>query len=243
MHCPPLPFLPSRTAKDGCPPESSFASGEDQVIENDICDTHVQSLVQALWLRDPRIEEHTQRVTAMALALAHLWGLSKEQSLPIRRGALLHDVGKIGIPDAILHKNGVLTPEEQEVMRMHPVYAYELLRGVPYLRAALEIPYCHHEKWDGTGYPRGLKGSQIPFGARLFAVVDVWDALLSDRPYRPAWTKRQTMAYIRVEAGKHFDPEVVRMFGVLLGGLNTFRDAKPLPMMISHARVHAGFAG
>jgi HD-GYP domain-containing protein (c-di-GMP phosphodiesterase class II) len=119
----------------------------------------------------------------------------------------------VGIPDAILHKKGASTVDEQAVIRMHPIYAYELLYPGPYLRPALAIPYFHHEKWDGSGYPLGLHGNQIPFAARLFAIVDIWDALLSDRPYQAAWSRDKTIAYIRDQSGKHFDPEVVRMFG------------------------------
>ncbi len=212
-------------------------------MEDNICDTHVHSLVRVLSLRDPQIEAHTQRVTAMALALAQLWGVPKEQLTEIRRGALLHDIGKIGIPDAVLHKNGPLGARELQVMRMHPVYAYELLSQIPYLRSSVEIPYYHHERWDGAGYPRGLKGRQIPFAARLFAVVDVWDALLSDRSYRAAWSRHKTAAYIRNQTGKHFDPEVVEAFAHLIGGLDDLVEAEVLSPVISPVRFSAGFAG
>ena len=134
----------------------------------------------------------------------------------MRWGALLHDIGKMGILDNILLKPGKLTEEEWESMKMHPVYAYELLLHIDYLRSALDIPYCHHEKWNGMGYPRGLKGEEIPLAARIFAVVDVWDALLSDRPYRQAWSIDQTRQYFRSEAGAHFDPYVVETFLRLL---------------------------
>ncbi|BAF61049.1 hypothetical protein PTH_2868 [Pelotomaculum thermopropionicum SI] len=130
----------------------------------------------------------------------------------LRRGALLHDIGKLGVPDRILHKPGPLDPEEWEVMRRHPVYAWEMLSQIEHLRPALDIPYCHHEKWDGTGYPRGLKGAEIPFPARIFAVVDVWDALCSERPYRPAWPREKAIAYLIEEKGRHFDPAVVQAF-------------------------------
>ncbi|MEW6718352.1 MAG: HD-GYP domain-containing protein, partial [Chloroflexota bacterium] len=130
----------------------------------------------------------------------------------VRRGALLHDMGKLGIPDTILLKPGPLTEKEWEIMHQHPVYAYELLAPIPYLRPALDIPYCHHENWDGSGYPRKLKGEQIPLVARIFAVVDVWDALRSDRPYRKAWPEEKALAYIQEQAGKHFDPQVVEAF-------------------------------
>jgi len=132
--------------------------------------------------------------------------------LHIRRGALLHDIGKMGVPDNILLKPGELTEEEWVRMRTHPGYAYDLLKPIAFLAPALDIPYCHHEKWDGTGYPRRLKGQEIPLAARLFAVVDVWDALLSDRPYRKAWTSERARQYIRDQAGIYFDPKVVETF-------------------------------
>ena len=130
----------------------------------------------------------------------------------MRRGALLHDMGKLGIPDAILQKPAALTIDEWQIMRKHPQFAYDMLYPIEYLRAALDIPYCHHEHWDGTGYPRGLKGEQIPVSARLFAVVDVWDALISDRTYRPAWRKADAIEYIRQGSGTHFDPQAVDLF-------------------------------
>ena len=130
----------------------------------------------------------------------------------IEMAAPLHDMGKIAIPDSILLKPGPLTEEEWAVMKLHPVYAYEWLSGIPFLKKALEVPYAHHERWDGSGYPRGLKGLEIPLSARIFAVADVYDALTSDRPYRKAWPKEKALAYIREEAGKQFDPEVVEAF-------------------------------
>jgi HD-GYP domain-containing protein (c-di-GMP phosphodiesterase class II) len=130
----------------------------------------------------------------------------------MQRGALLHDLGKMGIPDNILLKGEELTAEEYELMKRHTIYAYELLSPIEFLRPALDIPYCHHEKWDGTGYPRGLADEQIPLAARIFAVVDVWDALRSDRPYRDAWPAEKAVAHIRAEAGRHFDPRVVEAF-------------------------------
>jgi response regulator RpfG family c-di-GMP phosphodiesterase len=139
-------------------------------------------------------------------------GIDPQELVHIRRGALLHDIGKLGVPDHILLKHGKLTEEEWEIMRQHPVYALNMLMPITYLRPALDIPYCHHEKWDGTGYPRGLKGEQIPLSARLFAIVDVWDALGSDRPYRNAWPKDEILKYIYEESGKYFDPQVVEAF-------------------------------
>jgi HD-GYP domain-containing protein (c-di-GMP phosphodiesterase class II) len=139
-------------------------------------------------------------------------GVDETKLQHIRRGALLHDIGKVGIPDSILLKQDALTPEEWEMMKMHPVYSYELLRSISYLLPAIDIPHFHHEKWDGTGYPLGLKGEAIPQAARLFAVVDVWDALRSARPYRAAWSDSEVRAYLRNNSGTHFDPVVVDIF-------------------------------
>jgi PAS domain S-box-containing protein/putative nucleotidyltransferase with HDIG domain len=175
-------------------------------------DTTLEGWSQALDLRDKETEGHTQRVTAIAERLARAMGLSEAELVHVRRGALLHDIGKMGIPDSILLKRGPLTVEEWEIMKLHPVYAFELLSPISFLRPALDIPYCHHEKWDGTGYPRGLKGAQIPIAARIFAVIDVWDALRSDRPYRKAWSVGKVREHIRSLAGTHFDPKVVEAF-------------------------------
>ena len=175
-------------------------------------DTTIEGWSRALDLRDRETEGHTQRVAELTVQLARIQGLDETEIDHIRRGALLHDIGKMGVPDQILHKPDQLNEEEWAVMRMHPVFAYELLSPIAYLRPALEIPYCHHEKWDGSGYPRGLHGGEIPLSARLFAVVDVWDALRSDRPYRLAWPEEKALNYIRTEAGTHFDPQAVELF-------------------------------
>ncbi len=175
-------------------------------------DATIEGWSQAMDLRDKETEGHTQRVTGMTLHLARELGMSEEALLHIRRGALLHDIGKLGISDDILRKPGALTDEEWVEMRKHPEYAYQMLTPIEYLRPALAIPYCHHEKWDGSGYPRGLKGEEIPLAARIFAIVDVWDALTSDRPYRPAWSKEKTLDYIQSLNGKQFDPKVVDAF-------------------------------
>ncbi len=167
---------------------------------------------RALELRDKETEGHTRRVTELTVQLARRLGIEGNALVQLRRGALLHDIGKMGIPDEVLRKREPLTEEEKAIMRQHPQFAYELLSPIPYLRPALEIPYCHHEKWDGSGYPRGLKGEEIPLSARIFAIIDVWDALLSDRPYRKAWEKEKVIAYIRKESGKHFDPRIVSVF-------------------------------
>ena len=146
------------------------------------------------------------------MALSRAMNIPDKDLIQMRRGALLHDIGKMGIPDTILLKPGALTEAEWVIMKKHPVYAYELLAPIQYLRPALDIPYCHHEKWDGTGYPRGLRGEQIPLSARLFAVVDVWDALSSDRPYRAAWPAAQVRDHIAHGRGSHFEPRVVEVF-------------------------------
>ncbi|GAP08949.1 protein containing PAS domain S-box [Bellilinea caldifistulae] len=172
----------------------------------------IEGWSRALDLRDKETEGHTRRVADLTLLMAERIGLDPAQVAHVRRGALLHDIGKMGIPDAILLKPGPLTDEEWEIMRKHPLYAYQMLYPVQYLRPALDIPYCHHEKWDGTGYPRGLKGEEIPLAARIFAVADVWDALTSDRPYRPAWPQAKALNHIREQAGTHFDPRVVKVF-------------------------------
>jgi HD-GYP domain-containing protein (c-di-GMP phosphodiesterase class II) len=175
-------------------------------------DATIEGWSRALDMRDTVTEGHTKRVTDMALNLARIMGMSESDLVHMRRGILLHDMGKMGIPDAILLKPEALTKEEWKIMHMHPQYAFEMLAPISYLRPALDIPGCHHEKWDGTGYPRGLKGEQIPLAARIFAVVDVFDALTSDRPYRKAWTRGKALQYILDEKGKFFDPRVVDVF-------------------------------
>ena len=176
----------------------------------------IEGWSRAMDLRDRETEGHTQRVTAITTQLARMFDLHEEEILQIRRGSLLHDMGKLGIPDYILHKPGPLTEEEWELMRKHPVFAYEMLSPIHYLKPAIDIPYSHHEKMDGSGYPRGLKGEEIPLAARIFAVADVYDALTSDRPYRPAWSKEKALNYIREQTGHHFDPIVVEKFFQLI---------------------------
>jgi PAS domain S-box-containing protein len=175
-------------------------------------DATLEGWSKTLELRDQDTEGHTRRVTELTLRLASAMGVRGDELVHVRRGALLHDIGKVGIPDSILTKPGPLTEEEWQIMRQHPVYAYELLSPVEFLVEALNIPYCHHERWDGTGYPRGLIGEDIPLDARIFAVVDVWDALLSIRPYRKAWSREKAVAYIIEQAGRQFDPMVVDAF-------------------------------
>jgi len=175
-------------------------------------DATIEGWSRAMDLRDKETEGHTQRVTVLSETLAKLAGIKEEELIFIRRGALLHDIGKLGVTDSILLKSDKLTDEEWNIMRKHPQYAYDMIYPIEYLRPALDIPFCHHEKWDGSGYPRGLKGEEIPLPARIFAVVDVWDALTSDRPYRPAWDKQKTLNYINDQSGKHFDPHIVEVF-------------------------------
>lgn len=172
----------------------------------------LEGWAHALELRDKDTEGHTRRVTELTLKLARALKIDEDDLVHIQRGALLHDIGKVAIPDSILHKSSTLTQKEWQIMRQHPQYAYDMLKNIAYLQPALEIPYCHHEKWDGSGYPRGLKGEQIPLAARIFAVVDVWDALTSDRPYRPGWSQQKTLEYIKNLAGTHFDPAIVEIF-------------------------------
>jgi PAS domain S-box-containing protein/putative nucleotidyltransferase with HDIG domain len=175
-------------------------------------DATIEGWSHALDLRDKETEGHTLRVTEMTVKLAQYFGMNAEELKLIRWGALLHDIGKIGVPDNILLKPGSLTDEEWQVMKKHPIFAFEMISPIHYLKGAIEIPYSHHEKWDGTGYPRALIGEQIPLSARIFAAVDVYDALTSDRPYRKAWSISEALEHIKNESGKHFDPQVVDAF-------------------------------
>lgn len=175
-------------------------------------DTILEGWSRTLELRDQQTDGHSRRVSELAVRLARAMGMEEAQLQQVRRGALLHDIGKVAIPDSILVKPGPLTEEEWGIMKRHTSYGYELLAPILFLQEALEIPYCHHERWDGTGYPRGLKDEAIPLAARIFAVIDVWDALCSDRPYRKAWPEQQARTYIRSLSGTHFDPKVVDTF-------------------------------
>jgi len=172
----------------------------------------LEGWVSALDMRDKETEGHTQRVRILTERLARKMGVGDNEMVHITRGALLHDIGKMAIPDGILLKPGALTDDERELIKKHPVYAYDMLKRIDFLLPAIDIPYCHHEKWDGTGYPRGLKGNDIPFAARIFPVIDVWDALTSDRPYRKKLPKNKVLEHIRADSGKHFDPQVVEVF-------------------------------
>jgi len=175
-------------------------------------DETIEGWSRALDLRDRETEGHSRRVTDLTLRVAGEMDVREEEHIHMRRGALLHDIGKMGIPDRILLKPGPLDEDEWEIMRRHPVIAYELLSPIIYLRPALDIPYCHHEKWDGTGYPRGLKGDAIPLAARIFAAVDIYDALCSERPYRPAWPREKVLRHIDSLSGTHLDPKVTEVF-------------------------------
>lgn len=172
----------------------------------------VEGFARALELREGEPLGHTRQVTEIAARLAKAVGVSDGDLLHLRRGALLHDIGKLGVPESILHKSEALTEKEWKVMRTHPQIAFDLLSPIIYLHSALDIPLCHHEKWDGSGYPQGLKGNQIPLAARIFAVVDVWDALISDRPFRKAWSDEKASDYLREQVGSRFDTGIVNIF-------------------------------
>jgi putative nucleotidyltransferase with HDIG domain len=189
--------------------ESLEASNEELQMAYQLT---LEGWVRALDLRDKETEGHTQRVTILTERLARMLGMIGDDLIHITRGALLHDIGKMAIPDSILLKPGELTEEERALIKRHPVYAYEMLSPIEFLRPALDIPYCHHEKWDGSGYPRGLKGEEIPFAARIFPVVDVYDALVSNRPYRKGLPIEEVKDIIKNDSGTHFDPRVVDVF-------------------------------
>ena len=177
-----------------------------------VYDKKVERWLQAMDLYDKEITEHTLRVTALSLLLAQGLGFSKAELAYIQYGTLLHDIGKLGIPEKIMRKPGKLTPYEYQIVKQHPVYAHEWLLSQKDFQPAKVIPLFHHERWDGGGYPYGLKGKEIPIFARLVAVVDVWDAITSDRPYRKAMGEREALDLIISQSGKQFDPEIVETF-------------------------------
>lgn len=181
-------------------------------------DATIEGFSRALDLRDRETEEHTRRVTDITVKMAVRLGVDESEIVHLRRGAILHDVGKVAIPDHILFKPGPLADDEWIIMRRHPIIAVELLSPVSYLEPALTIPHWHHEKWDGSGYPDRLGAEEIPFHARMFALVDVYDALTSDRPYRAAWSKQDTIHYIKSQSGRHFDPKLVPEFLHMVSG-------------------------
>jgi len=178
----------------------------------DAYDKTIEGWVRALDLRDRETEGHTQRVTELTVKVAKTLEFSAEEIIHIRRGALLHDMGKMAIPDEILQKPGPLDEAEWKKMRQHPQYAFDMLSPIAYLRPSLTIPFYHHERWDGSGYPHGLKGEEIPLAARLFSIVDVWDALCSDRPYRKKLPPSEVSSYLREKSGHLFDPRLVEIF-------------------------------
>jgi response regulator RpfG family c-di-GMP phosphodiesterase len=190
--------------------ESELIRAHEDTIQ--AYDRTIEGWCKALELRDNVTEGHTQRVTELTLQIATQMGISEQEHIHIRRGALMHDIGKMAIPDAILKKPGSLDDDEWIEMRMHPIYAFDMLSRISYLGPSLAIPYCHHEKWDGSGYPRGIAGEKIPLAARIFAIADVWDALRSDRPYRKALPASTALDYIQENKGTHFDPQVVDAF-------------------------------
>ncbi|HEU0297010.1 MAG TPA: HD-GYP domain-containing protein [Anaerolineales bacterium] len=184
----------------------------DRDIHEQSTDWEIEGWLDSLDVRTRETREHILRVAEATVELAKMAGIPEHEIVCIRRGALLHDIGKIGVPDRILVKPDKLTDDEWEEIRKHPLYAYDLFYPVDYLKSSLSIPYSHHEKWDGTGYPQGLKREQIPLAARLFAVVDVWDTLSFDQVYRKAWPREKITAYIKQQSGAHFDPAVVDLF-------------------------------
>jgi PAS domain S-box-containing protein/putative nucleotidyltransferase with HDIG domain len=196
----------------------------------------IEGWSRVLDLRDKETEGHTQRVTEMTLCLARALGVPDDELVHIRRGALLHDIGKMAISDTILQKPGPLSEEEWRQMRLHPEYAYQMLHPIDYLRPALDIPYFHHEHWDGSGYPRGLKGDEIPIAARIFAIVDVWDALLSNRPYRKGSNEEAVLEYIKKHAGTYFDPRLVESF-IELYECGVFNDTQTSRMTRSPGQI------
>jgi putative nucleotidyltransferase with HDIG domain len=210
-----LEFLETMAAQAAIAIDNSGMFEDLQRTNTDLVmayDATIEGWARTLELRDRYTSGHTERVSELTVRLARRMGIREADLIHVRRGALMHDIGKMAVPDSILLKPGPLTPEEWQIMRQHPVNAYELLYPITYLRPALDIPYSHHEKWDGSGYPRGLAQEQIPLAARVFAVVDVWDALRSDRPYRTAWPEQKVREYLREQSGTHFDPSIVGAF-------------------------------
>lgn len=210
-----LEFLQSLAAQAAIAIDNATLFNELQTSNTELIiayDSTIEGWGHALVLRDKETEDHTRRVTDLTLRIARIYGMSEKELVHMRRGALLHDIGKMGIPDTVLMKEGPLTPEEKDIMRKHPLYAFEILSPIAYLRPALDIPYCHHEKWDGSGYPRKLKGEQIPIAARIFSLADIWDALISSRRYHEAWPREKVAEYIRSRSGADFDPDLVELF-------------------------------
>lgn len=197
-------FLVRRALEDAARDQQNLIHSYDQTI---------RGWVQVLDLRHKETKDHTYRVAAMTVALAGKMGVTDEAALKrIERSAILHDIGKIGIPDAVLIKPGQLDEDEMRLMRTHPQIARDLLANIDFLRQCMDIPYGHHERWDGQGYPLGLKGEEIPFAARIFSIVDVWDALMHPRVYKQAWPEDKVLDYLRAESGVRFDPAALEVF-------------------------------
>ena len=183
--------------------------------EKELLDAYNDTLkgwAKAVEIRDKNTQDHTDRVVILMEKLSRAMGVPEKNLVHMRRGAMLHDIGKIGVPDAILSKPGILTDDERKIIEQHPTRAQEMIETVEFLHPAIEIPCCHHERWNGSGYPHGFTGEQIPLSARIFAVIDVWDALVNDRPYRKAWSPEDAIAYIEENSGILFDPTVVKAF-------------------------------
>jgi HD-GYP domain-containing protein (c-di-GMP phosphodiesterase class II) len=183
--------------------------------ENELLESYNSTLkgwAKAVEMRDKSTQNHTERVVVLMERLSRAMKVPENKIVHMRQGALLHDIGKIGVPDSILNKPGALTEEETRIMRQHPLLAKNMLDGIPFLQPSMEIPCCHHERWDGSGYPHGFKEEEIPLAARIFAVIDVWDALVTDRPYRRAWKIDDALTFIEENSGKLFDPSVVQVF-------------------------------
>ena len=190
--------------------EATFTSPPSRLVDS--YENILVGLVRSLEVRDLETQGHTFRVTGMAVRLAEALGIRGEALLNVRRGALVHDIGKLDVPESILHKKGRLSKGEMDILRQHPQHAYNRLKHIDFPEQGLEIPCCHHEKWDGTGYPRGLKEEQIPVAARLFAVVDVFDAMTTNRSYRSAMPRADVLLYLKYQKGRHFDPAIVDVF-------------------------------
>lgn len=206
------PNSKAHTGGDGTASSAETSLLDPGVFDASAVDAMIERFARALEMRNHDREGHNERLISLTLQLARAFSLPEEELIHIRRGAVLHDIGKITLPDSILLKNGLLNEAERLAMQQHPLEAYRLLSGLPFLEKALDIPYYHHERWDGKGYPQGLAGEQIPLAARLFAIVEVWEAMTSDRPYRKALPKRAALIFIRSQKGMQFDPQVVDQF-------------------------------
>lgn len=205
-----MPFQPQEYQSNSPPPPLIF--GEKFLAMSDSTRETVSTLLKLVSLYDLETLDHCQRSAMLAIQVANLIAIPEEEMPALYTGALLHDIGKLAVPEQIILKRGPLTESERTIVEMHPVYAYHLLNSIPELPSVAEIPHLHHEKWDGSGYPCRLRGPAIPVSARLFAIIDVWDALTSPRPYRPAWPAREARLHLLQNAGSHFDPELVPVF-------------------------------